>query len=522
MTIHFLSSKSLLITSCCLIVVTACTNLEQEVFSELTPDNFLQTEEELVAAIGPAYTSLYPYMGTTSLWAAQEISSDELVVPTRGADWDDGGHWVRLHQHAWTPDDPTINNTWDFLYNGVFTCNRLLFELEELDRPITIPFSREIRVLRAIYYLWLLDVYGNVPIITSHIIDDFFPRTVPREKVYEFVESELLRNLPSVTKKVDGTTYSKVNQMVVHAALANLYLNAQVYKDSSEWPKAIAACDVIIDSGNYQMERDYFANFDVDNASSSEFIFAIPYDATYASGLQIAVHTLSPLHQQTYDLAISPLNGWCTLKEFYDSYEDGDIRKGMPSTEEGPFMGRGNFLVGPQWDLSGVVRLMDTNAVNTSIDPDGPPFTLRSEINELFPSAWNEAGARIGKYEIEIGGTFDMNNDFPIYRYTDILLIKAEALWRKNPNDIEALELVNQVRARAGVIPFTELTAENLLAERGREFFAESKRRTDLIRFGKFTDAWWEKNLQESCKTLFPIPQNQLDANPNLFQNPCY
>ena len=115
-----------------------------------------------------------------------------------------------------------------------------------------------------------------------------------------------------------------------------------------------------------------------------------------------------------------------------------------------------------------------------------------------------------------------MNNDYPLMRYSDVLLMKAEALWRQNPGDSEALALVNQIRARAGVDPFTELTADNLLAERGREMFAETVRRTDLIRFGVFVDEWWEKPAQPECKELFPIPKSQTDANPNLVQNPCY
>ena len=115
-----------------------------------------------------------------------------------------------------------------------------------------------------------------------------------------------------------------------------------------------------------------------------------------------------------------------------------------------------------------------------------------------------------------------MNNDFPVFRYADAILTRAEALWRLNPGDAEALDLVNQIRTRAGVAPFTELTEENLLAERGREMFAELSRRTDMIRFGKWTESWWERPAQPETKELFPIPKPQLDANPNLTQNPGY
>ena len=510
---------------CAIMVVCfspSCTDLEEEIFSQVTADNFFQTEDELISALGAAYTSLYGYMGTVSVYAAQEVSSDEMVVPTRGPDWGDGGHWVRLHQQLWTAEDPTVGSTWGFLFGGVNSCNRLIFQFEELQNPLTDPFISELRGLRAIYYLWLLDMYGNVPIVTSFADADPNPPTNSRMEVYNFVESELRAVLPDVPQGVSGETYGRVNAMVIQMALAKLYLNAEVYTGSAQWQQAADAANAIITSGNFTMEPDYFRNFNVDNSGSSEFIFAIPYDEVFAGGLNINMQTLSYLNQQSFNLQAQPWNGWCTLEDFYNSYEDGDIRKGEPNTEEGPSTVRSNFLVGPQWDVTGQVRLTDAGTLASGVDPDGEPFTLRAEINELFPEAWREAGARAAKFEFEIGGRPDMNNDYPVFRYTDVILMRAEALWRMDPGNAEALELVNMVRARAGVDPFTEITEENLLAERGREMFLECVRRTDLIRFGKFTDEWWGKPATEECKELFPIPKSQTDANPNLQQNPCY
>ncbi len=512
--------KVLVITALCFAVMPACTNLDEELFSEVTADNFFQTEEELISALGAAYTSLYGYMGTTSLYAAQEVSSDALVVPTRGPDWGDGGHWVRLHQHLWTPEDPTVNTTWNFLFGGVNNCNRLIFQFEELQNPLTDPFIGELKALRAIYYLWLLDLYGNVPIVTSFADADPTPANNTRSEVFTFIESELTSALGSVSANVDGTTYGRVNQMVVQMALAKLYLNAEVYTGTPQWSKTVTACNAIINSGNFSLEANYFANFNLDNQGSSEFIFAIPYDAVFAGGFNIVMQSLSYINQQTYNLAAQPWNGWCTVEAFYNSYEDNDLRKGKPNTEDGPSTVRSNFLIGPQWDVSGKVRLEDAGFEAT--DLDGAPYTFRAQINEIAPVAWREAGARIAKFEFEIGGQPNMSNDFPVYRYTDVLLMKAEALWRQNPGDAEALDLVNQVRARAGVSDFTELTAENLLAERGREMFVECHRRSDQIRFGVFDDEWWAKPASPMGRDLFPIPRNQIDANPNLNQNPGY
>lgn len=503
-------------------VAPSCTDLDEELFSQVSADNFFQTEEELVSALGAAYTSLYGFAGNGTVWGIQEVSSDEVVVPTRGPDWGDGGHWVRLHQQNWTAEDPLVNGGWSFLFGGVSATNRLIYQFELLNNPLTEPFIGELKALRAIYYLWLLDLYGNVPIVTSFADADPNPATNSRVEVYNFVESELTSALNSVTDAVDGSTYGRVNKNVVNTALARLYLNAEVYTGSAQWSKAAAAADAVINSGNYALESDYFANFNVDNSGSGENIWVIPYDEVFAGGFNLVMMTLSYLNQQSYNLAAQPWNGFCTVEEFYNSYEDTDLRKGQPNTEDGPSAVRGNFLVGPQWDVTGRVRLVDDGTTASGIDPDGPPFTLRAFINELFPTAWREAGARIAKYEFQIGGRQNMNNDYPLFRYADVLLMKAEALWRQNPGSAEALALVNQIRSRAGVDSFSELTADNLLAERGREMFAEAIRRTDLIRFGVFTDAWWAKDVQPECKELMPIPKNQTDSNPNLVQNECY
>ena len=173
--------------------------------------------------------------------------------------------------------------------------------------------------------------------------------------------------------------------------------------------------------------------------------------------------------------------------------------------------------MGPQFTSAGDPVIDDAAE---SDDPDGSQLNFTPEIFSLT-RALRQQGARIGKFEFRQGHLANLSNDFPVFRYADVLLMKAEAEFRLG-NSAVALSLVNQVRARAGVAPFTSLTADNLLAERGREMFAEGWRRSDLIRFGKYNDAWWEKPVSSSTVNLFPIPLPQIDANPNLTQNPGY
>ena len=209
--------------------------------------------------------------------------------------------------------------------------------------------------------------------------------------------------------------------------------------------------------------------------------------------------------QTVFNLNDQPWNGYCALEEFYNSYEEDDARKGEYGNPTAP----GNFIAGPM----GV-----TDPGVEPDDPDGPEVVHTPEINAHFPNALRQAGVRIGKYEFT-GGPNTMSNDFVIFRYAEVLLNKAEAEFRMNGG---GLALVNMLRERASQQGFSALTEQDLLEERGRELFAESVRRTDLIRFGQYGNEWAFKPTSDATRTIFPIPQAQLDANPNLQQNPGY
>ncbi|MCB0582227.1 MAG: RagB/SusD family nutrient uptake outer membrane protein [Phaeodactylibacter sp.] len=486
----------------------ACTDLEEELYSSIDGDSFLSSEAELIAALGAAYTNLYPLAGNGNIYSLQEVTSDEIVVPTRGNDWNDGGNWRRLHLHTYGPEDDRIRDSWNFLFQGINTCNRLVFQFEKVEVENKAAILSELKALRALFYWWALDTYGRVPIITQFDVPaDFAPPNNTRQEVYDFCINELESNIGNLSKSNDATTYGRMNYWAAKMLLAKLYLNSEVYTGKTEWPAARDAAKEIYESGLFDLEPDYFSNFAVNNGGSAEAILAIPYDKVFAPGFNLAQMTLHYGSQNTYNLQEQPWNGFCTLEEFYNSYEDNDARKG-------------SFLVGQQFSSTGE-PILDDGAEPT--DPDGPPLNFTPEINELGPNALRQAGARIGKFEYELGGTQHMSNDFPIFRYADAVLMYAEALWRINPNDGQALMLVNMIRERAQVDPFAELTAENLLAERGRELFSEIHRRTDQIRFGTYNDAWWEKPADPSDHVnIFPIPQNQLDNNQNLTQNPNY
>ena len=312
--------------------------------------------------------------------------------------------------------------------------------------------------------------------------------------------------MASLPDLADAKSYSKINKDVANAVLAKLYINAEVYTGTQQWSKAAAVVQAITNSGNYSIESNFFANFNADNIGSNENIFVIPSDEVFAQGFALPLMTLHYGSQATFNLTAQPWNGYSSLQEFYNSFEATDTRIG-------------SFLEGPQFESSGKPVLDASFEAN---DPDGEQVNFTPEINELEPNALRQAGVRVQKYQYELGATNNLNNDYPLYRYGDMLLIRAEALWRINNADAEALTLVNQIRSRAGVADFASLTADNLLAERGREVFAEAYRRQDLIRFGKYNDAWWEKDVSDAHYNIFPIPDPQRLANSNLQQNPGY
>jgi len=539
----------------------SCTNLDEELYSEVTPDNFFKSDEEFISALGAAYTQFKNFASGDPL-SLQDVTTDEMVVPTRGQDWDDGGNWRRLSLHSWTYEDPVMSGGWDFGFSGVSTANRLIYQFQSLvdngqvEQAAADAFISELETVRGFFYWQLIDMFGNVPLVLDFATAEATPATADRADVYAAIVSNLESAVPKLSKAVDGTTYGRMNYYAGQTLLAKLYLNAGVYSGTAQWSKAIGACDAIINSGAYSLESNYFSNFNVNNSGSSEFIFAIPYDQVFFQGFNLVMRTLHYGSQQTYNLTAQPWNGFCTMEEFYNSYDDADLRKGDVGTIDGPAVKRGNFIAGYQYKLGGGLVMDDgfkgpnPDRVPPFLgDPDGAPLNFGSmgsgqpQINELGPQALRQAGVRIGKWEFGIGSTPNMSNDYAVFRYADVLLMKAEALWRLGQTS-EALTLVNQIRSRAGVPDLTTLdgplsfdmdggsvSGGELFNEIGREMFSENHRRQDLIRWGFFTevDKWalphynpGDATNSSGYTTLFPIHKNKLEANPSLKQNPGY
>jgi hypothetical protein len=536
----------------------ACTKLDEKLYDTVTPSDFFKSDAQFVSALGAAYTTLGGY-ASGDVNNLQELCTDEQTVPTRGQDWDDGGNWRRLHLHSWKFEDNAVGGAWDFCFTGVSTANRLIYQFQSLSQSgqvnadVAAAYIAELQTLRGFYYWQLVDLYGNVPLVTDFVGADPTPKTQPRADVYNFIITDLEAAVPQLVTAVDGTTYGRMNYWAGKFLLAKLYLNAGVYTGgTTQWAKVVSECDEIINSGKYNLESNYFANFNVNNSASKEFIFAIPYDQVFFQGFQLDMQTLHYGSQFTYNLTAQPWNGFCTLEQFYKSYDPSDLRRGDAGTLTAPASKRGNFLAGYQFKLGG--GLVTDDGADAG-DPDGKPLNFGNigdlvngvpapQINEIGPQAWRQSGVRIGKWEFQIGGTENMNNDLVVFRYADVLLMKAEALFRLGQADA-ALPLVNQIRERAGLTDLTSLDGKisfdlagpvvaggELLNEMGREMVFEHNRRQDLIRWGYFlqNDKWALPfhNAGDIINTnlpyllIYPVNKAKLAANPNLVQNPGY
>jgi len=506
-------------------LVSSCTDIETDLSDQLSENVTTEdpeAEEEMVgsgATVASAYNTLLSgTAGHNNYFSVQEVSSDEVAIPAKGGDWFDGGIWVDMHRHEWTTTSGPLNNTYNTQYAGIGECNRYLANSTDPEGVA------QVRALRAYYYYRLLDLFGRVKIVTSvdnpatEDENEADAKQSERAEVFKFVEDELKAviesgNLPTTRIGIEGA--DRFNEAGANALLAKLYLNAEVYTGTAQWQDASNAADEVINSGLYMLTEDYGEVFSPMNSGDPEHILVAPYDQPSGkNGMNFAHMTLHYGSQATYNLADQPWNGYTTLKEFYDSYSSEDKRR------------QNNFLVGLQRDADGN-PLVDLAAEGAE-DPDGFELNFTPEINELFPNAIRQGGARLSKFGFEDGAQSDMNNDYPILRYGDILLVKAEAEARMagNWSAPEALRLVNQLRARAGVSAYTSLTEDEFLAERGREMFMEASRRQDYIRFGRWGNEWWEKPKSAEFRELFPIPQEQIMASQSskfkLTQNPGY
>jgi starch-binding outer membrane protein, SusD/RagB family len=498
-----------------LLIFGNCTNLNEELFDRLTPGTFYKNDKEALASLVGVYQKMRDVYYYNSAWRGMVIGTDEFIIPARtNGGFYDGGQYLQFVDHSFDADNELIAGAWQTIFGVIGAANYILQSFEESPNAKNLagPIA-EVRGLRAMTYYVALDFWGNVPIFTKSRIDpSSLPATNSRIEVFEFVENEMIAaaaDLPSITEVDRAGYYPRLTKEAVYTALAKLYLNAQVYTGNAKWAETIDMCNKVIakeGSNGYLLEPVFITNFDENNDKSKELISSFSFDPSLnAGGNRHFRGTMHPDHKKVYNLSFAPAGGHCTLNEAFNRYEANDIRR--------------KYIVwGPQFYLDGVTPLKDTQ---TNI---GKQLVLIPIVD--YTSSESNEGYRVMKY---YPGTFigrDASNDIVLQRYSDILLMKAEALLRSGGSANEALDLVNRVRARSNATPFTsaEFTLHDILDERGREFLWECSRRTDMIRFGDYFTGRWQFKTTDTpeWRGIYPIPNKEIISNPNLIQNPNY
>ncbi|MCP2026577.1 hypothetical protein L1276_001721 [Flavobacterium sp. HSC-32F16] len=492
--------------SICFLALVSCTDVSETVYDQYPADEFYATPEGTNSLLASIYAQIpgeftrdnyngVGYAGADNGWYDMNcMSSDEQVIPHRN-----DGNWqqdfARLHKHEWLPTEGIISNTWNWLYRCVFKAN-LAIELLEKSNAEASKIA-EAKVTRAFFYYLLIDDFGDVPFFTDNNTPaDQIPQT-SRKEVYNFIVKELTENAELLSNTKGGEYYGRFNKWAAYTVLAKVYLNAEVYTGEAKWNECLAACNKVSEGGfslhsgaadaANPLGNKYYELFG-DVSPQDETILSIYATIDVLSRNVYAVRSLYGAHGIT-DLKYNGWNGTIVPKGFYQKYADTDIRKKQ-------------FLAGPQ--------------------PGGVNYTLDVQSIDL-PGADPQAGVRNIKFYpagANTGG--GASNDFPIYRYADIILMIAECNVRLG-NAGAAKPFLDAVRQRAGLDGLAaNPTLDNIYDERGFELNWEGHRRQDMIRFNKFLSANEFRPESPAFRKLFPIPTSALNTNKALKQNPGY
>ncbi|MBA4139056.1 MAG: RagB/SusD family nutrient uptake outer membrane protein [Segetibacter sp.] len=522
--------------------MASCTKLNESLNSTLTNAEVANTPGSTAGLVAAAYSDLGGLLHSQSqVFALQENTTDEALVPTRGGDWDDNGVWRVLHSHTWNADHQYVLDVFNNLNKLSFDATNVLFF-----KPTAAEIA-EARFLRAFALYNLLDLYGQYPLREpgENLLNAPVVKTAAEG--ISFIISELNAILPTLpaTNPVFKATPDAARVLLMKCYLnKGAFLNRAVPTfDAADMQQVITLGNAIITGGKYSFTTNYFDNFSVDNdAKSKEGIF------TYMNTPKVAANNGGPqarwnmtLHYNSYTPA-NPNAGWngfTTISDFYSSFNvSGTPTAFGPSDTVFDRRLGGRFYAGAT-DISGLrpgflVNQQYNEAGVALKDRKGAPLAYTPAIasNMIETGANLEVtGIRVVKYVPDYanyGGP--AGNDLMIFRYPDAFLMVAEAR-RRTGDDAGALAMVNQLRSVRGAAPLTSLPLVNpnnvedpntLLAERGREMYWESVRRTDLIRFGVFLKPWQYKPSDDPKNLLFPIPNQALASNPNLKQNPGY
>ena len=545
----------------------ACTDLDETVYSQLTSENIdLTNPTDLSQLLGGAVAN-YRYLMNS--WDAfmimTEMSTDIQMIPSRpGVGW--GAQYINLHKHNWTRENAALGASWTFSYQGISYCNQVLDAMGE-ETAENAEMMAHTRFFRALFYYHLFDTFRNVPLQTTQVFEPgYLPEQQGPEAVYNFIVDEL----KAIKDKIgEPTYYGFGDKYVVNMLLAKMYLNKNAWfgtQDPKNYEDCLAELESIIAGGHYSLAPKYLDNFQENLNSCPETIFCIPQDRTHTAQCTWQSYWFPQSGLEAYASTAAGYNGAAAVPQFIKSYDEADQRLGW------------TWAYGPQ--SKGVKNADGTYSFNSG---DPIQFTdddwagqgvlnYNVECHSIDnPGAFQQEGARLHKFYIIPGENQGTTaTDIVVFRYADVLMMKAECLLRLGRDEATAAELVTQVRNRAfssaskatrtaadlkggsvygyGHDEYTDETYNSwsshittyeggsdielggLLDDLGWEFAGEFHRRQDLIRFqvtggGSVYNrkSWFCKDATtENYWNVYPIPNDAMLANIKLVQNEGY
>lgn len=562
--------SSILLASCSLDETPRSKFSEEEAFS--TPKLvYVNTVANVYSSIG---NGLYGSDGG-SVHTFQEFSSDASMIPGRQGDWVDGGAWQNIFLHNFESSVSKYNDVWNNLYRVIGLANSSIDRLNKYldEHPEYAEYVYELRALRAVYYYYVMDLFGQVPLVVSSQVSANEVNQSNRSDVFKFVTSELAECIPHLSdskSQNEGEYYGRITKAVAYMCMAKCAINAPVYtiddttptsysafvgtdksgkataseeqgKTVSEmgkninitldgetrnaWETAVYCADQIASLG-YRLQPSYADNFIVANQNSVENIWTRPNDCVnYKIEDYNIVRTLHYNHGGA--IGYQGWNGACSSKQQMLVY-------GYGTANPDPRL-KLNFYTDKDY-MEETGKAVEDGATDKPLEY--MPLAVKVDFTATDdPHAMKCSGARMKKYEFDKSTTqqYSFNNDLVIWRYADALLLKAEAEYRMG-NKAEALTIVNEVRGRVAATPRTELTLNDILDERMLELAWEGVRRQDQIRFCTFTEPTADRfkgvthnasagdynDDTQGYTMVYPIPYAVLNLNKKLGQNPGY
>lgn len=504
--------------------ITSCTKLDVKLKdpNSIAPQS--ASGAPAPSSLSKVYEQLNQLLGQGNSYAMDEHTTDELLGPTRGTDWDDFGTWRKLHLHTWDGSHNQINDTWNGLNGAIFQTTLLAESTSASAADVAAA-----KFLRAYFSYITCDLYGQVQHRPATAGASVIPEVYTRAQACDFIISELESIIPVLPSYTHANRMFATKEAAVFL-LAKTYLNKAVFTqdptkpagpftfDAADMNKVISLTDAIAANSALSIANNYWNNFTWQNGdSSTENIFV----RQNSGGINVVWASCMGFH---YNQAPSGWNGFTTLADFYNSFDPNDTRRGglteVPaySSQVGSAVG---FLVG---QIQGPQGGHIGNPIVDLKDRSGNPLVFTPDVSLFFST--ETKGIRTEKYPLDPstinGGGWSSQNEYVFFRLADARLMKAEAILRGGTatGGETPTSIVNSIRAKRGVANLASVDLPKLLAERGRELYLEGWRRNDMIRFGVFNAPVGERPAaSDPSRCVFPIPNIALSSNPNLKQN---